>query len=95
MALDEDEGGENGAIKAAVRPAKKASRPAKIGEPERKPLKVKQKTEKRKKDRQKVKARAGGAFERDLGQRAPREGVRAKKGDAIGGLGKKRAGKKK
>ena len=81
-------------MRAAVRSAKKAARPAKIGEPERKPVKSKQKTEKKRRS-QKVKARAGGAFEQDMGQRAAREGVRAKKGDAIGGMAKKRSGKKK
>lgn len=95
MAMEEDEGGDSGAIRAAVRSAKKAARPAKIGEPERKPSKTRQKTEKKKKTQPKDKARAGSGFERDMGQRGAREGVRAKKGDAIGGAGKKRSGKKK
>ncbi|KAI0078894.1 DEAD-domain-containing protein [Panus rudis PR-1116 ss-1] len=92
MAMEEDDAVETGAIKAAVRSAKKAFRPAKIGEPERRPLSAK-KT--KAKERRKAK-RTGVArgFDTELGQRAPREGVRAKKGDKIGGMGKK-GGKKK
>ena len=59
------------------------------------PTQKKQKTEKRSRGHRKVKTRVDGAFEQELGQRAQREGVRAKKGDAIGGMGKKRSGEKK
>ncbi|CAL1695875.1 unnamed protein product [Somion occarium] len=96
MALEEDDAVETGAIKAAVRSAKKSSRPKKIGEPESKPQSRKTKDKKSKAKRPKgVKARSGGAFDTDLGQRSSREGVRAKKGDKIGGMGKKGGGKKK
>ncbi|KAH9944396.1 DEAD-domain-containing protein [Epithele typhae] len=93
MAMEEDEAPDSGAIRAAVRSAKKASRPGKIGEPEKRPVSSK---EKRKKARAKsVSKPKGSAFEKDLGQRAPREGARAKKGDVIGGMGKKKGGKRK
>lgn len=95
MAMEEDEVGESGAIKAAVRSAKKASRPAKIGEPERRPGKSRPKAEKKRRAPSKTKARAGGAFEQEMGKRPAREGVRAKKGDGVGGFGKKKPGKKK
>ncbi|KAI0724541.1 P-loop containing nucleoside triphosphate hydrolase protein [Cerioporus squamosus] len=88
----EDDATETGAIRAAVRSAKKASRPAKIGEPERRNTSTK-------KDKKKKAARSrsakGGAFDKEMGQRAAREGVRAKKGDVIGGMGKKKGGKRK
>ncbi|KAK7694635.1 nucleolar DEAD-box protein required for synthesis of 60S ribosomal subunit [Cerrena zonata] len=91
MALEDDDGAETGAIKAAVRSAKKAGRPAKIGEPERKPLS--RKAEKKAKAKKMVKVTAKAGFDKDLGQKSSREGVRAKKGDKIGGMGKK-GGKK-
>ena len=95
MAMEED-AEETGASRAAVRSAKKASRPAKIGEPERRAMSSKSK----KRDKKAVRAKnvtksKGGAFDRDLGQRPAREGVRAKKGDVIGGMGKKKGGKRK
>jgi ATP-dependent RNA helicase DDX27 len=80
-------------MKAAIRSAKKAARPAKIGVPEKRTSKPKGK----KSGPIKI-ARTGGAFDRDIEQKAGnsgrREGVRAKKGDAIGGMGKK-GGKRK
>jgi len=80
-------------MNAAIRSAKKAARPAKIGVPEKRMSKSKGKS-----GPIKVKARAGGAFDRDIEQKAGnsgrREGVRAKRGDAIGGMGKK-GGKRK
>ncbi|KAF8908956.1 P-loop containing nucleoside triphosphate hydrolase protein [Gymnopilus junonius] len=91
MIMEEDkELGDDNALNAAIRSAKKAARPPKIGEPERKPsrpLKKKQKSSSKK-------PRTGGMFENDMGQksRASNEGIRAKRGDAVK-LGKK-AGKK-
>lgn len=80
--------GDEKALNASIRLAKKASRPSKIGEPERRVNKGKSRD--KKSGRVKRTARIGGAFESDIGQRSGRgEGVRAKKGDAIGGLGKK------
>lgn len=95
MALEDDEElGDSGAVKAAIRSAKKSARPAKIGVPEKRPSKSKGKDKKRK-----VTARTGGAFDRDHGQKASsagrREGVRSRKGDAVGGMGKKKGGKAK
>jgi ATP-dependent RNA helicase DDX27 len=96
MADDEELGG-GGAVKAAIRSAKKAARPAKIGVPEKRTSKSKAKNTKS--GVRRVTARAGGVFDRDLEQKGGtsggrREGVRAKKGDAIGGMGKK-GGKRK
>ncbi|KAI0365236.1 DEAD-domain-containing protein [Pilatotrama ljubarskyi] len=95
MAMEEDDAAESGAIRAAVRSAKKASRPAKIGEPERRPASSKKKDKKKAARSKRVTKQKGGAFEKDLGQRPVREGVRAKKGDVIGGMGKKKGGKRK
>lgn len=93
MALeDDDDAAETGAIKAAVRSAKKAARPAKIGEPERR--QPSRKAEKKAKTKKIAKSTTKGGFDKDLSQKSSREGVRAKKGDKIGGMGKK-GGKKK
>ena len=100
MAMEED-AQETGAIKAAIRSAKKSQRPAKIGEKQTH-LPAKQKSRDKGRKRQKVTAGSkGSSFDKDLGQRskqasagASREGVRAKKGDKIGGMGKK-GGKRK
>lgn len=97
MAMEEDDAApESGTIRAAVRSAKKAARPARIGEPERRPINNKKAKDKnRKSSHKKVSAKSGSAFEKDLGQRSSREGVRSKKGDVIGGMGKKKGGKHK
>lgn len=96
MAMEDDEDApESGAIRAAVRSAKKASRPAKIGEPERRPASSSKRDKKKAARSKTVTKRKGGAFEKDGGQRPAREGVRAKKGDVIGGMGKKKGGKRK
>jgi len=94
MAMEEDEGAADSvAIRSAVRSAKKAARPKKIGEPESRQPRSK-KAEK--KSKRKASARASRGFEKDLGQRTTtREGVRAKKGDVIGGMGKKKGGRRK
>ncbi|THV04926.1 DEAD-domain-containing protein [Dendrothele bispora CBS 962.96] len=93
LAMEEDaEIGNTGAVNAAIRSAKKASRPGKIGEPERRPQKTKSKSKGKGK---KVTSRVGGAFDRDLGDKTSRhEGVRTKKGDAIGGMKPKGAKRK-
>lgn len=92
---DDEELGDSGAMHAAIRSAKKAARPTKIGVPEKRPSKSRSKD--RKAGPKKVTARAGGAFERDFGQKGSaggrREGVRAKRGDTVGGMGKKKGGK--
>lgn len=94
MAMEED-AGESGAIKAAIRSAKKTQRPAKIGEKQASFPSSKQKS-KDKARKQKGTSRSTSVFDKDLGQRSTstREGVRAKKGDKIGGMGKK-GGKRK
>ncbi|KAF8078602.1 DEAD-domain-containing protein [Lyophyllum atratum] len=86
MIMEEDaEAGDEKVLNAAIRSAKKSTRPAKIGIPEQRPSKTKTKNKPRK-----VTSRVGGAFDRDVEQKAGRrEGVRAKKNDAIGGMGKK------
>ncbi|PCH33623.1 DEAD-domain-containing protein [Wolfiporia cocos MD-104 SS10] len=94
MAMEDDDDAGSGAIRAAVRSAKKAARPGKIGEPEKRMPSVKEKAKERKL-RGKASARVGGAFDKDMGQRTSKEGVRAKKGDAIGGMGKKKGAKRK
>ncbi|ESK88904.1 atp-dependent rna helicase [Moniliophthora roreri MCA 2997] len=93
LAMEED-GGDNRAVNAAIRSAKKAARPAKIGEPERRFERSSSKA--KKKARAKVTNSRGGAFDKDFGDNASRhEGVRAKQGDAIGGMRKKGKGKGK
>ena len=93
LALEEDEEqGESRAIKAAVRSAKKAQRPGKIGLPEKRLDNPKAKA--KAKRAQRVANRKGSSFDKDMNQKAPREGVRARKGDAIGGI-KKKGGKRK
>ena len=62
MALEDDDAAETGAIKAAVRSAKKAARPAKIGEPERKP--TSRKAEKKAAKAAKAAAEAGEGGEK-------------------------------
>jgi ATP-dependent RNA helicase DDX27 len=97
MAIEDDkELGDSTAVKAAIRSAKKAARPAKIGVPDKRPSKSNGKA---KRPGQKVTPRSGSGFDRDFGQKGEssgtREGVRAKKGDTIGGMGKKKGGKRK
>ncbi|KAH8835254.1 DEAD-domain-containing protein [Flagelloscypha sp. PMI_526] len=83
LALEED--ANDKATDAAIRSAKRANRPAKIGIPE--PIRAKGKT--RSKKKQKV-LRSGGAFGKDLGQKGKAgEGTRAKRTDAVKGLSKK------
>ncbi|PIL31978.1 transporter [Ganoderma sinense ZZ0214-1] len=95
MAMEEDDAAETGAIRAAVRSTKKASRPAKIGEPERRATSSKKRERKKAARTKSVTKSKSGAFEKELGRRPTREGVRAKKGDVIGGMGKKKGSKRK
>ncbi|KAJ7181679.1 DEAD-domain-containing protein [Mycena crocata] len=90
LAMEEDEElGDDRATKAAIRSAKKSARPAKIGIQVPRPP-----SKKASRSRKKVTARSGGAFDRDFGQKGSQEGVRSKKGDAPGRVGKK-VGKRK
>ncbi|KAG1750011.1 DEAD-domain-containing protein [Suillus paluster] len=93
MALEADkELGETGAVNAAIRSAKKAARPAKIGIPGHQNAP----TSKRTKARKGTLRTGSGAFDRDLSSKAAKgEGVHAKKGDTIGGMGKRKGGKRK
>lgn len=87
MAREEDEAvGDGKALNAAIRSAKKASRPSKIGLPDTASRHAKSKGAARKKSRV--------GFEKDLGQRNT-EGTRAKRGDSIGGMGKKASKRRK
>jgi ATP-dependent RNA helicase DDX27 len=88
---DDDERGDTAAIGASIRAAKKTQRPVRIGEAQPKPASGK-KAAKQKKKAARVSG-AGASFDRELGQKGAREGVRARKGDAIGGMGKKRPAK--
>ena len=93
----EDDVGETGAIRAAVRAAKKSFKPVKIGEPDRR---ASSKADKKKASKKKGAASASsgkrkGNFDKEMGPRPVREGVRAKKSDIIGGMGKKKGGKRK
>ncbi|KIP11968.1 hypothetical protein PHLGIDRAFT_27593 [Phlebiopsis gigantea 11061_1 CR5-6] len=97
LAMEED-ANETGAIKAAIRSAKKTQRPAKIGEKQPSLPSSKQKSRGKARKAKSI-SRSTSVFDKDLGQRsnasaATREGVRAKKGDKIGGMGKK-GGKRK
>ncbi|ETW74902.1 hypothetical protein HETIRDRAFT_332035 [Heterobasidion irregulare TC 32-1] len=90
MALEEEkEEGDRKGVDAAIRAAKKASRPAKIGVP------VQQNANSSKKAKRKTKVTShGSVFGKDMEQRSNRgEGVRAKKGDRVAGM--KKGGKRK
>jgi ATP-dependent RNA helicase DDX27 len=92
LAMEEDkESGDVGAISASIRSAKKAGRPARIGEPERRaPTKRDKKRDRKSKAKKAVRVSRAG-FDQELGHKKGtlNEGVRAKRGDAIGGMGKK------
>lgn len=96
--MEEEDSGETGAIRAAIRSAKKIQRPAKIGEKQTALPSSKQKAKNKARRQKVISSRSTSAFDKDLGQRtstvSAREGVRAKKGDKIGGMGKK-GGKRK
>ncbi|TRM66343.1 P-loop containing nucleoside triphosphate hydrolase protein [Schizophyllum amplum] len=93
LANEEDEE-DSKAVNAAIRSAKKATRPTKIGLPEARTAKP-AKSKKKGKPTKVTGSRPGGTFDRDLGQKgAKTEGVRAKKSDAVGRVGKK-PGKRK
>ncbi|KAF7306942.1 DEAD-domain-containing protein [Mycena indigotica] len=79
LAMEDDkEFGDAKETAAAIRSAKKSGRPTKIGLPEARPSSKKPKNKKRP-------VRTGAGFERDTDKRrSAGEGIRAKKGDAIG-----------
>ncbi|KAF4617460.1 hypothetical protein D9613_006091 [Agrocybe pediades] len=95
MIMEEDkELGDSKVLNASIRAAKKAARPAKIGEPEKKPSRPVKKKQKQKSGSKKP--FTGSLFDSELGQKAKatssREGIRARKDDAVK-LGKKAGGK--
>ena len=101
LALEEDDdAADKGAMRAAVRSAKKAIRPAKIGMSENRATKQKTRGKEKKKRRSEslfTGQNGRSVFDRDMGQKrgAVREGARARSGDAIKGLsGKKGTGGK-
>lgn len=82
LALEEDEAaGDHKVVNAAIRSAKKAARPNKIGVPEKRDSKKGSKS-RDKKSKTKPKVTKGGNFGSDMGQRggakAQNEGIRAK-----------------
>lgn len=86
MAIEEEKTeGETGAITASIRSAKKLQRPAKIGDAQARLPGKNRKSQKKKAE----KRRGSAGFDKDMSARS--EGVRAKKGDTIGRLGKKGA----
>ncbi|KAI0068359.1 DEAD-domain-containing protein [Artomyces pyxidatus] len=94
LAMEEETADDRKGVEASIRSAKKASRPAKIGIPDKTHSKKSKPKDKRSKTKSKTAARAGGTFDRELGQKGGRtEGIRAKRGDAIGGT--KKGGKRK
>lgn len=98
MKEEDEEAGDGKAVMAAIRSAKKNGRPKKIGIPEIKSS-IKNKSKSASKKKPRVTSKAGGAFDRELGQKAggpghAREGVRAKKNDKVS-LTPKKGGKRK
>lgn len=82
--------GDNANFNAAIRSAKKAAKPGKIGMALSKgPTQLKHGA------KSKTGSRTVSTFEQDLSTRRARsEGIRAKKGDAVGGMGKRKNGKR-
>ncbi|KAJ3509447.1 hypothetical protein NLJ89_g5219 [Agrocybe chaxingu] len=79
---DDKEANDGKALNAAIRSAKKASRPQKIGVPERRDSKPAKRKRKRKTFGRPSKS--GSTFEGDMGKRPKaREGIRSHKGDAV------------
>ncbi|KAF8445958.1 DEAD-domain-containing protein [Boletus edulis BED1] len=90
MAIEmNNEIGDNGSLNAAIRSAKKAAKPGKI-----RTALSKGATRPKHGPKSKASPRALGTFEQDLSTRKARsEGIRAKKGDNVGGMGKRKKGK--
>ncbi|KAL4069605.1 P-loop containing nucleoside triphosphate hydrolase protein [Scleroderma yunnanense] len=91
MAIEaEKEPGQKGAIDAAIRSAKRQARPGKVGK-----IQTKNTTLVGQRKTSKVSSRTGSVFNRDLSaKKNTREGIRAKKGDAIGSMGRGKGGKR-
>jgi len=80
ITAEDEELGDQKSLNASIRSAKKAARPAKIGVPERGGLH----TAKKKNKSSTKEPRGGGSFESDLSQKSqPREGIRARRDDAV------------
>lgn len=83
MAMELDkELGDNAGLNAAIRSAKKAAKPGKIGK-----TLSKESTRPMHGRKSKAGSHGTGTFE------ARSEGIRAKKGDSVGGMGKRKNGK--
>jgi ATP-dependent RNA helicase DDX27 len=80
--MEDKEEGNAGAMAAAIRSAKKTIRPVKIGE-------IQPKTKATKGKKRKGPRASAAGFDRDMGSAKSREGARARKTDAVGGMGKK------
>ncbi|KAI0033160.1 DEAD-domain-containing protein [Vararia minispora EC-137] len=91
LALEDESVSDRKGVDAAIRSAKKATRPTKIGLPE--PAMPKKPKLKVRKGAKAGKKKDVGTFEEESGRRTKGEGVRAKKGDAIGGT--KKGGRRK
>lgn len=90
MAMEVDkELGDNTGLNAAIRSAKKAAKPGKIGM-----ALSKGPTQAMRGSVSKAKSHTSSAFDRDLSARARHEGIRAKKGDVVGRIGKRKGGKR-
>lgn len=91
MATEADkEIGDTAGLNAAIRSAKKAAKPGKI-----KMTLSKGPTGLKHSAKSRTRSRALSTFEQDLSvKKARSEGIRAKKGDAVGGMGKRKSGKR-
>lgn len=91
MSMEVDkEIGDSASLNAAIRATKKAAKGGKIGEALKKgPTRMKHNS------KSKTRSRTASVFEQDLSAKKARgEGARAKKGDTIGGMGKRKGGKR-
>jgi ATP-dependent RNA helicase DDX27 len=90
MAMEVDkEIGDNANLNAAIRSAKKAAKPGKIG------MALSNGSQLKHGPKSKARSSTASKFEQDLSTRSARsEGIRAKKGDAVGGMGKRKNGKR-
>lgn len=84
----EEDAGETGAVRAAVRSAKKAARPAKIGLPEPSPQKRRKSKDRGRKQRPDKLAGQKGLFEKEVGGRRKSGGGGAKSGSRVQKVGK-------
>lgn len=79
---------DDSAIKAAIRVAKRGQRPTKVGEPEPRTYRKEQQKAKNARKRKATKVGKGTGFGREADEvpKRSREGTRARRGDAMGGV---------